>query len=309
MRSMNIIGDTQELIRAYGKNGDHSFECIGIDFDDLGISDIKMYRYCHSLDHTHIRPNRSIDPFVHDRVTRIEKGQIVRLRELSECDTENEYKLYFSVKCDIPIEDHIRETTFFFREFGFSSISFIRKIEQCVSSCLSPGRSPITVLGVKIHDNIAHSIKTYLTLEKFSGYSQKFGVKLCYENISGIIANIFKLLCITCSEQVQADFIGRLATSYSFYPFLFGINQYRQFMEYKLYYRIRYNNFTNKQIYALTVQMMNTFTHLTNINLLGSVSTDLFETGLFMKGFALEFSKDKAITLKTYFFPLPGIRL
>ena len=173
---MIVLEDVKAAIQKYGKNGDNSFECFGITLENNVISETKGYRYYRSRNDDIIDQSEDVSGGLKKIVERFESEGVIKFREISKKITENaqRQKLYFSIKCNIPYEQHIETTNAFFKEIGFSVTNYcIRSLENFISTRLSPGRSPLLIAGIEMGNNHEPlGIKAHLSLERFSDYTK-----------------------------------------------------------------------------------------------------------------------------------------
>lgn len=307
---MKLTDDISNAFRKYGKYGDNSLECFGIDFNDGGISQFKVYRFNKSKNNVIDDLDNELGNRINGIMSHFKEKNIIRFNEISTVENDNDKrcKIYFSAKCDIPFDQHFQETQLFFDELGCTLKSSIRKIEKFISSRLSPGRSPMLMLGAEIKNNLCISLKVHFSLEKFSNCSQKIGGKYFFEDIEDTILEIMNLMELNNRIIDKYKKIGRLSSKCMFYPFLIGINQTKQCLQNKLYFRIKYSGLTNKTILEHTRRMGEYLMEFICFNRFIQLINELSDIGLFMEGFALESKLYEPPTVKTYFFPLPGLR-
>ncbi len=308
---MNILGDIKTAILNYGRNGDNSLECFGIDLSADGIFNVKTYRYYRTRDNTIVDWSNDIGEPFRELIKHFEERKIIRFREISKDRTSNanHYKMYFSVKCNIPFEQHSQETDLFLKVFQYPRDNPIRTAEKYISSHLSPGRSPMLMLGAEICNHSIIALKSHMSLEKFYDYSQRYGEKIFFEELENVISDVSNLLFPL--EEVTSDYlrIGQISSKYLFYPFMIGINQSDGQLKYKLYFRIKHNGLSKEEIFDNTIKMISYMDEYINVVQFIKMARELLEFGLFMEGFALEMNGKDLPTIKTYFFPLPTVKI
>lgn len=307
MSSYNSLLNTAETaLRNYGKSGDGSLECIGIDLNINGVISEKVYRYCRSTNDDIIDWREQLDPSLAWTIEQFEERGIIKFLEVSKVQggMGNQYKLYFSVKCNIPFEQHESETELFFKAFGYSGENLIKDAERCVSAHLSPGRSPILMLGVDLCGDSISGIKAHLSLERFAEYSQRIGEKLFFEEIEDAISDVIQKID-SSDNGGECLRIGKVSTACLFYPFMIGINQYHKQTEFKLYFRIKYSGLNDEQILENTINMIRNMDRYVDSKQLEQTAIEMYKIGLFMEGFAIACKDGDVPTIKTYFFPVP----
>lgn len=307
---MNLSENIISAIQKYGKNGDGSFECYGITFENGRIAEEKVYRYSNSKNNDLIDWNKDINPRIKLFISNCESQGYIKFREISKRTLDDKLKLYFSIKRNIPIEKHEEIVNRFFCEFGLKTNNInLYAVEKCISNHLSPGRSPLFMLGIETDERIVLGLKAHFSLERFEDYSQHIGEKLFFEELKNVVFEICDLLQLPSSYyQLVAD-IGCICSDYNYYPFLMGINESENSDEYKFYFRVKYNGLSNNEIYTNSLGLVEEIKAYVNTDLLNQVINNYNNYGLFMEGFALGVKNKDTILLKTYYFPLPGVKI